>query len=296
MDRLGGGGLGAANATKLHFNPSIKMAANDAGVGLRLLPVKGGYSNPVELFWDHFKKMISDTAPPGPERYDSFGCRVRGPTTWSEFKVMAAEVVQKMNATEGLFRSFIHRRGLGGEFDKRWSETAAYKAALPRVQPYDVMALAFRPQLVEHSAEPPKSRALCASYCGWWLAHVALGASMVPSTPPPGPAGPCGGDGYENTCRACGTGETKAHPAGTLLLCDVDGCTAAWHTKCLGLKSVPPGRWECPCCVHAPGKACMPQWPAVAPRKGSKAAKLAQAPQLNLLVEEGDDGEESDAN
>jgi transposase len=229
-------------------------------------------------------------------RYDSFGCRVRGPTTWAEFKVMAAEVVQEMNATKGLFRSFIHRRGLGGEFDKRWSETAAYKAALPRVQPYDVMALAFRPQLVEHSAEPPKSRALCASYCGWWLAHVALGASMVPSTPPPGPAGPCGGDGYENTCRTCGTGETKAHPAGTLLLCDADGCTAAWHTKCLGIKSVPPGRWECPCCVHTPGKACMPQWPAVAPRKGSKAAKLAQAPQLNLLVEEGDDGEESDAN
>ena len=87
-------------------------------------------------------------------------------------------------------------------------------------------------------------------------------------------------------CRACGTGETKAHPVGTLLLCDAENCTAAWHTKCLGLRSVPSGNWECPCCAHAPGKKCMPQWPPV-PKRSAKSGKK---PAANYLAEEESDG------
>jgi len=210
---------------------------------------------------------------------------VRGPTTWDEFKCMLPAVVAAL--PRGLFRSCIYRRGLGEAFHARWSETSAYKEALPRVKTYDIVKKAFRRTLVERGPEPPKTRALCGGYARWWLAHVRV--NIVPTTPPPGPAGPCGSDGYENTCRVCGTGETKAHPVGTLLLCDAENCTAAWHTKCLGLRSVPSGNWECPCCAHAPRKKCMPQWPPV-PKKGDKSGKK---PAANYLAEDDSEGDTS---
>ena len=114
---------------------------------------------------------------------------------------------------------------------------------------------------------------------------------MVPQTRPPGPAGPCGADGYENTCRMCGTGKTKKHPEGTLLLCDGEGCTAAWHTKCLGLPAVPAGTWFCPCCKHAPGRAVMPRWPP-APKAAKAAAKKPAPVALESDVEEADESED----
>jgi hypothetical protein len=54
---------------------------------------------------------------------------------------------------------------------------------------------------------------------------------------------------------------TKAAPGvpklarGMLLTCERAGCTAAYHPLCLGLSGAPKGRWVCPGCTHAPGKA-----------------------------------------
>jgi len=61
------------------------------------------------------------------------------------------------------------------------------------------------------------------------------------------------------------------------------------HTKCLGLRSVPSGNWECPCCAHAPRKKCMPQWPPV-PKKGDKSGKK---PAANYLAEDDSEGDTS---
>jgi len=276
VDRLGGGGRGAENAVTQHFNPLIKEAATTAGVGYRLLPPYGAFENPCETFWDDFKGRLLRTPPPGPPRYDSHGHRIRGPTTWDEFKTMARQVVEKMNRTPSLFRSYIYRRGLGAEFHKRWSRTQVYMDAQPHVVLYDIVARSFQPQVVDHDDAPPATRARAAAYARWWYAHACLGPAMLPATRPPGPAGPCGSDDYENTCRMCGTAEPKKRPKGELLLCDADGCTAAWHTKCLALDSVPAGQWFCPCCTFAPGKPTMPRWPPQSKAKGntSNAAHL----------------------
>jgi hypothetical protein len=42
---------------------------------------------------------------------------------------------------------------------------------------------------------------------------------------------------------------------GMLLTCECSGCTSAYHPLCLGLSGVPRGRWQCPGCTYAPGKA-----------------------------------------
>lgn len=290
IDRLGGGGVGALSSAKQHFNPRIKRAANYAGVGLKLLNVHGGYVNAIEIFWHVLKKRVSTAAPPGPPRFDNFGNRIRGPSSWDEFKVMVRQEVEKMNKNPALFRSFVHRRGLGSEFHARWRDTAEYKEALPQVEPYDIVKVAFRPNLVQHSAEPPKTRHRAASYAKWWLANARCDKRMVPKTPPPGPAGPRGADGWENTCRLCGTGCTERRPW-PLLCCEVDGCNSAWHAKCLGLPGVPPGRWECPCCELAPGKKCHPRWPTVT-RVSKKSAKPPKPGQFLTDTDEDSDADD----
>ena len=186
VDRLGGGGRGAENAITQHFNPLIKEAATAAGVGYRLLPPYGAYENPSEIFWDDFKRRLLHLPPPGPPRYDSHHHLIRGPTTWHEFKVMARLVVEEMNRKPGLFRSYIYRRGLGGEFVKRWSETQEYKDAEPKVQPYDIVARAFQPQVVDHDGAPPPTRARAPGYCRWGKPPAPPGPPWGPRARPPG--------------------------------------------------------------------------------------------------------------
>ena len=208
---------------------------------------------------------------------------------------MAREVVLELNANKAFLRQAVYRRGLGEEFVSRYKDTPEFKAAEPRVVAYDIMALARRPLLVEHSGAPPKTRARAASYARWWYAHARLGKRMLPTTPPPGPAGPCGRDGSENTCRLCGKGKTKGNTSGDLLCCSVgwadgDGCPSAWHTTCLGLSGVPSGDWACPCCAYAPRNPCMPRWPAVVRAKKSAPS----APAHNFLAESADDSDKSE--
>jgi hypothetical protein len=288
MDRLGGGN---GDAIKLHFNPLIKLAAMNADVGCAVLAPYGAFTNPCETVWDIIKARIAKHPPPGPPRFDEFGHQVLGPTTWAEFKVIIKTVVEEFNANQALVRSCIYRRGLGAEFDRRWSDTELYKGVEGNVKPYDLVKHSFKPQMVVRSDEPGKTRARCASYARWWTAHARLDKRMVPKSRAPGPAGRCGADGYENTCRMCGTGTTKKHAAGTLRLCDQENCTGAWHTKCLGLSAVPFGRWVCPSCTHAPGKETMPKWPKTT-RSSKKTPEKATPVELESDVDEADDSED----
>jgi hypothetical protein len=287
MDRLGGGN---GDAVKLHFNPLIKKAAIEANVGCAVLAPYGAFTSPAETAWDILKSRVSKMPPPGAPRFDEFGHQVLGPTTWAEFRGMIKVVVDDFNSNPALIRSCIYRRGLGEEFDRRWGATELYKSVEEKVKPYNLVKHSFRPQLIMREDKPAPTRARSASYARWWCGHC-VDPRMVPQTRPPGPAGPCGADGYENTCRMCGTGKTKKHPEGTLLLCDGEGCTAAWHTKCLGLPAVPAGTWFCPCCKHAPGRAVMPRWPP-APKAAKAAAKKPAPVALESDVEEADESED----
>ena len=93
------------------------------------------------------------------------------------------------------------------------------------------------------------------------------------------------------TRAECAARVRKGNPEGELLCCKADDCFSAWHSKCLGLSAAPFGRWECPCCVLAPGKACMPRWPTAPPRSG----KRAKAPRTGQYLSDSDaEGEVDD--
>ena len=53
----------------------------------------------------------------------------------------------------------------------------------------------------------------------------------------------------EDYCVRCR--ELHSYPGNELLLCDGDGCNAAWHLHCLRPKllMVPTGKWYCPTCA-----------------------------------------------
>ena len=172
-----------------------------------------------------------------------------------------------MNATPGLFASFIHRRGSGAELLRRYKGTAqlaAVQADLAGKQPYDLREAASRPRLVNIHArdeEPLRTVAQCASYFRYFMANARAGTASDLAPPPP--ADEPGADGYEDCCRGCRKRHVPAKDApgvpkparGLLLTCERDSCTAAYHPLCLGLSGVPKGLWVCPGCTFAPGKA-----------------------------------------
>jgi hypothetical protein len=287
VDRLGRSGR-CKFPIASHYQPGIKALANAAGVGYMCLPPHGALLNPIELAWSDFKRRVSLMCPPGnPE--DAHKQIVRGPRTLAEALPMFRAAVAEMNATPGLFRSFIHRRGYGKELLRRYDGTAqldAARATLAGHQPFDLSEMAGRKRLVNIHAgenEPLTTDAQRAAYFRYFVANAEAGTAG--DLPPPPPADEPGADGFEDCCRACQKmrAAKKAMPGktdeerGLLLTCERSGCTAAYHPVCVGLASVPAGRWVCPGCVYAPG---------VAPR--AVAPPSAPAP-LFLFADDSDD-------
>jgi len=249
-----------------HYQPEIKAAANAAGCGYAPLAPGGACENPCENAWLSIKQIVAKMRPPGnPE--DARQQIIRGPRTMAEALPMILAAALQMNATEGLFRSFIHRRGAGAEFLARYEDTEALEraeASLAGRPPFVLAELAGRPRLVNiHSSddEPLTTVAQRASYFRYFMANVR--AATAVGLAPPGPADEPGADGFEDRCRACARTRVSAKAAphatatarGLLLTCERRGCTAAYHPTCLGLAGVPAGRWVCPGCTHAPGVA-----------------------------------------
>jgi hypothetical protein len=287
MDRLGRSGR-CSFPIAGHYQPGIKAAANAACIGLICLAPTGALQNPIELAWADLKRRIAQMQPPG-EPEDARGQIIRGPRTMAEALPMIQRAAEEMNATPGLFASFIYRRGAGKELLRRYKGTAqlaAVQADLAGKQPYDLSEAASRPRLVNIHArddEPLRTVAQCAAYFRYFMAnaHAGTAADLLP----PPPADEPGTDGFEDCCRGCRKRHvsTKAVPGvpkdvrGLLLTCERSGCTAAYHPLCLGLSGVPRGRWQCPGCTYAPGKA---------PR--AVAAPGSREPE-NLLADMSDD-------
>ena len=80
-------------------------------------------------------------------------------------------------------------------------------------------------------------------------------------------------------CTACAVGTWRE--GNWLLLCDGDGCGAAYHTACLRppLRAVPDDEWLCPSCAPPPGRplsaAQQKKRPAPPAKGGAGAAKQA---------------------
>ncbi len=196
--------------------------------------------------------------------------KARGPRNMAEALVMIKAAAEEMNATPGLFASFIHRRGSGAELLRRYDGTeqlATARASLSGEAPFDLRELAGRPRLVNIHAdddEPLTTKAQRATYFRYFMANARAGTAAGLLAPPA--ASPPGADGVEDFCRACQHGHvplkkwrsaTKA-ARGELMACDHPGCTAAYHPFCLGLPGAPAGRWVCPGCTFAPGVAAHP--------------------------------------
>ena len=69
------------------------------------------------------------------------------------------------------------------------------------------------------------------------------GAGATAETPPED-------DADVENCNKCGK---DTLPSNQLLLCDGEGCSRAFHQKCLSppLDEVPEGEWLCPRCVDS---------------------------------------------
>jgi hypothetical protein len=258
-------------------------------VGYRFLPAEGAKCSPIELAWDVWKARMLARPPPGPARFDQFGLQIIGPQTWEDFKHMTREVVLEMNATPGLFRSFIYRHGLGETAKMRYGSTAEYQAALKVAKPYDILELSLRRAADEHDSSVPATAARACGYARWWLATALAGT--VPKTPPPGPVSKPsmrGGFFSENKCRCCGkgSGRAKGGPENELLVCDK--CPSAWHGDCLKTFKVTAGAWACPCCVFAPRRKPHPPVLAAPSGAAAKAKAAAAAEQTNLLADADD--------
>jgi len=295
VDRLGAGGRAKENAIACHANPLIVNAAHAAGVGWRFLPAEGAKCSPIELAWDAWKARLLSRPPPGPPRFDQFNLQIMGPQSWDDFKVMCRAVVEEMNATPGLFRSFVHRHGLGETAEKRYGQTAEYQAALKAAKPYDIVKLALQSGANEHDCSVPKTSARAQGYARWWLANSLAG--KVPKSPPPGPVSTPsmrGGFLSENKCRCCGIGKGRDGGGAENELVVCDKCPSAWHRDCLKTFKVTAVDWACPCCHYAPRRK--PHPPVLAKPSGKAAASkaAAAAQQVNLLVSE-DDGEDDGA-
>ena len=114
--------LGRAGRThyphKSHYNPRIKKAANDAGVGLGLLPPKGAEFNPIELFFLVLKALVYKMLRPSGGR-DDWAAPLRGPGTLKEARAMVSAAVKELNQRSNLFRYFYHRRAFGSDAYRR---------------------------------------------------------------------------------------------------------------------------------------------------------------------------------
>ena len=142
-DRLGRSGR-SKNPVSCHFNPAIKKALFDAGVGCDLLPPKGAEVNPCELFNGCVQDYVRHWQPPGHPR-DAYGHFVHGPRTQAECFQALNEALEHLKSTPALFRYWYHRRALGSDAFKRWQHhevaqrvLAARAAAGPAARTYDV--------------------------------------------------------------------------------------------------------------------------------------------------------------
>jgi hypothetical protein len=144
--------------------------------------------------------------PPGnPE--DARGQIIRGPRNLAEALPMIRQAAADMNATPGLFASFIHRRGAGAELLRRYNGTeqlARVQSTLEGDQPFNLAEVASRPRLVNIHAredEPLTTNAQRRSYYRYFMANVQAGTASD-LAPPPARDAP-GQDGFEDCCRAC---------------------------------------------------------------------------------------------
>ena len=151
-DKLGRAGL-AADPQKQHYNPEIKRAFYDAGIGCDLLPAKGANVNPVELCNGFIQRAVARWMP-ATVRRDSYGHLVRGPQTAHECRQALDDVVADLRANPALFRHWYHRRALGADAEARWKNLPAAQAVKnaravsgAAARTYDV-ANAFKPTYI----------------------------------------------------------------------------------------------------------------------------------------------------
>ena len=142
-DRLGRAGR-SKNPVSCHFNPTIKKALYDAGLGCDLLPPKGAEFNPCKLFNGYVQEYVRRWMPPGRPR-DAYGHIVHGPRTQAECLAALNEALEHLKGNPKLFRHWYHRRALGSDAFKRWQGhevaqhvLAARRAAGPAACTYDV--------------------------------------------------------------------------------------------------------------------------------------------------------------
>ena len=159
-DRLGRAGR-TQYPHKSHYNPRIKKAANDAGVGLGLLPPKGAEFNPIELFFLVLKALVYKMLRPSGGR-DDWAAPLRGPGTLKEARAMVSAAVKELNQRSNLFRYFYHRRAFGSDAYRRWqdSEAAARVRAARGPCQFSLISHCFAPVHPNvHAAGPPKTAA-----------------------------------------------------------------------------------------------------------------------------------------
>ena len=189
-DRLGRGGT-TQYPTTCHYNPKIKGAANDAGIGLQLLSPMGALTSPIEPAWLHLKVLVYSYKPPG-EPLDKWGHFIRGPRNKPEFLAMLLRAVGEMNANPSLFHHFYYRRALGDDAVKRFEASPVYKdlekqrAAAPPSQ-FSLAESAFKPHYVNiHAKGAPSTKAAKAKFAEYTSVWAAAG---YPINNTPGPAG-----------------------------------------------------------------------------------------------------------
>ena len=153
LDRFGRAGR-ARKPSKCHYNPRLREALLNKGVGMDLLPPKGAEFNPIELFNGWVQRQVLRWQPRG-RPMNTFGQKIRGPRTRAEAITALNDVLAKLKDKNKikLLRYWYHRRMTGSDAFKRWMASPEGRRMLQEREEnatreiYDLAARAFRPEL-----------------------------------------------------------------------------------------------------------------------------------------------------
>ena len=249
IDRLGKSGASAYPVAG-HHAPELRVRARKAGVGLLMLPAKGAFVNPIELWNMHVKRVMDAMQPAGLPR-DNWQQLIRGPRSRDDAFSMLRDAIIELNRDTELFRWCYHARAIGAHALQRLEGHAvaeavrAARAAAP-VAPFDVMQAAFAPRCRMSTDHPyPPSKCCAETYNVYFWRHHRL--RLHAGLPPPFVRPVDAADGSERSCRLCKPNTTGARARDPQLVC-CDSCPGVFHFECLGMDAVPAGAWKCASC------------------------------------------------